>query len=246
MPRERAPSSGGNVAPGAAIRHHKAVLIGDAVEKRQWQVDVSALARIGGNEWMQDFPQLLGRDLTEMAETFPHWFLAVGKDGRPAQCPQDGDYIVASQGQLRCAACEQPYRSAAHLGSLIWTGMIPVQVTGAAHVEERIRRGIASGNLPIGHVDSGALFILAPIEALYPSNWPHSAPVARYLQGFFEALGGSPGFGHASHMLRDNQMCLFSSWRQMSMRDVIQNRVVPHALAQVKIANGERPQRWFS
>ena len=228
------------------IQHHKAVLIGDSVEQRQWQVDVEALTRVGGNEWIQDFPQLLARDLTEMFETFPHWFLVIGKDSRPAQCPEDGDYIVPSQGQLRCAACQEPYRNVARLRCLIWTGMIPVQVTGAARVEEHVRRSIAQGTLPIGHVESGALFLLVPIEVTYPNNWPHSAPTARYLSGFFQALGSSPGFGHSSHMLNDDKMCLFSSWHQMSIRDVIQNRIVPHALAQIKIANGERPQRWFN
>ena len=225
------------------IQHHKAVFVDDAIEQRQWQVDVGALARIGENEWVRDFPQLLERDLAEMTETFPHWFLAAGK---PAECPEDGDYIVPSKGGFRCAACEKPYKDAAHLRSLLWTGMIPVQVTGATHVEQRIRQQIAERNLPIGHVESGALFLLVPIEVAYPSNWPNSAPTARYLHGFFQALGRSPGSGHHSHMLSDNQMCLFNSWHKMSMRDVIQNRIVPHALAQVKIANGERPQRWFN
>lgn len=224
----------------------KTVIIDGRPQERRWEVDFSPLVGIQGNEWIEEYPQLLQRDLQEMQQAFPHWFLVAGNANTPASCAIDRDFIIPSNGALRCVKCLNEHEKAAT--SIIWIGMLPVQITGAKKLETRIRSLIGRREMTIPYIDRGGIFYILPMaKIVYPTNWPNSQPEAHYMPGFFETLDLSiGGASHAHHMVSSSKMCLFSSWHQMSIRDVLQNRVLPHALAQVKIANGERPQRWFN
>lgn len=225
----------------------KVIAIDGQAKERIWQVDPRAAGVIRGNDWLERFPQLLTKDIQEMEQSFPRWFLVAGNGAAPAACPQDEEYIILKDGMMQCVLCGEVYRG--QLSSLIWTGLLPVQITGAARVETRIRKMIEEGKMELSYLDKGnALYIFAPIKVVYPTNWPNSAPEGHYVSGFFETLGFRKDnmSGHQHHMNSGSKICMFSSWHQMSIREVIQNRIVPHALAQVKIANGERPMKWFN
>lgn len=228
------------------MKHKKTVIIDDRPVEKKWEVDHAAIATIRGNDWLQDFPQLLSKDLEEMQQAFPHWFLVAGNGTTPASCEIDQEFIVPEYGGMRCVKCGLPHSRS--LSSLIWVGMLPVQITGADRVEQRIRGLISNGTMRMTYIDSGkALFVLPMVKIIYPTNWDREKPEANYSPEFFETLGiRVGGASHEHHMNSQTKMCLFSSWHKMSIRGVIQNRILPHALAQVKIANGERPLRWFN
>lgn len=228
----------------------KSVIVDGKTLERTWEVDSRVLRTIRGNDWLQDFPQLLQQDLNEMQQAFPHWFLASGNGMTPAACNIDQEFIVPINGQMRCVKCGQSYDQS--LTSLLWIGQLTVQITGAGKVERKLRELIASRRMSVSYLDKGTAFFVYPaVKVKYPSNWPRSAPEAHYFAGFLESLGIIVGSGtgrtnHDLHMNSQIKMCLFSDWHQMSIREVVQNRIVPHAHAQVIIANGERPQRWFN
>lgn len=224
----------------------KTVIVDGQAREMVWQVDSSAVRTVRGNDWLERFPQLLMQDIQEMEQSFPRWILVAGNGANPVACPSDGEYITLKDGQLRCVQCGEVYQG--QVGSLIWTGLLPVQVTGAERVENLVRRKIAAGSLQIGCLDqANALFLFAPIKVVYPTNWPNNAPEAFYIKGFFEALDVRvSGASHSYHMLSDSKICMFAQWHNMSIREVIQNRIAPHALAIVTIANGERPRKWFN
>jgi hypothetical protein len=224
----------------------KTVVVNGRTEERVWQVDLRVTRDIRGNDWLERFPQLLTKDIQEMEQSFPRWILVAGNGATPAACPNDREYIILKDGAMRCVLCGEMFKG--QINSLIWTGLLPVQITGAERVETKIRRKIESETMSLNYLDKGnTLYVFAPIKVVYPTNWPNSAPDAYYIAGFFETLGLSVGgASHAHHMNSGSKICMFSSWHQMSIREVIQNRIAPHALAQVKIANGERPLKWFN
>lgn len=225
--------------------HHKRLRNASLVE---WGVDTELIKQMFS--WAGQFPEILERDLSEMSQLFRHWMLVLGIDHRPVQCSNDGEYIVPKNGTFQCVECGRPYNAGRTRAgaTLIWTGMLPVQLTGAPIPEQYARRLIADNRLALGHIETnGVLYVLAPITVAYPDRWPNSEPTARYTEGFFRGIGRSvPGTSHDYHMLNDLKMCLFSSWRSMSISEVIKNRIAPHALAQVIIADGRRPQRWYN
>ncbi|MDP3710492.1 MAG: hypothetical protein Q8R29_02075 [bacterium] len=222
--------------------HTKTVVSDSGTENVSWEVDIGALKQARGNDWISDYPQLIERDLKEMSEMFPRWILVGGKETNPASCSECGEYVVPTEGKMMCLACGEPYTL--NIRALIWTGLLPVQISGVEKVERNIEKLRERGQLKLPRVSG---FLLVPIRIIYPSDWPHSNPSAYYTQEFFESLGtGAPSYSHEYHMNGSLSMCLFSRWHEMSIRDVIQNRIAPHALAQVKLANGERPQKWFN
>ena len=228
------------------VKQKKQVVVGQEVENREWSVDLQALKAVRGNDWLEDFPQLIKTDLREMAETFPHWFLTVGHSVKPIACPSDGEYFIPQDGQLRCVNCRRVIEQTP--SCLIWTGLLPVQIPGGGKVERHLRLLIEKEDMKLPYVGEESIFLLVPIKIIYPGNWPNSQPCAYYTSEFFQSLGVSPpGVSHLHHMNGELKLCLFLNWHPMTIREVIQNRIAPHALAQVKIANGERPNpRWFN
>ncbi len=214
-----------------------------------WSVDADALQVLTNNDWLQSFPQLIEHDLEEMHTAFPRWFLAVGRGDQPAQCTCSvHDYIAPHCGGLRCLSCSGSELSTHQYSALIWTGLLPVQISGADGVERRIRRQQREQTLRLPTTESGStLYLLVPIRVVYPSSWPNEAPRGYYTREFFTTLGVTPpGTSHTHHMLSGLHMCLFQRWQRMSIAEVMQNRIAPHALAQVVIANGDMPRRWFN
>lgn len=225
-------------------RHQKRTAAGD----RQWEIDISVLGGIA--RWVNEFPSLLRKDLEEMQKNFPTWFLVFGDgNGKPLSCPIDGEYIVPQSGKASCLQCGNAPEQKPE--TLVWVGLIPVPVSGARRVESRLRKMIGTGEIPqsytLDHPQTG-LLLFAPIRIVYPSSWPNEQPLAYYGKEFLTFLGHPVSLsGHSSHMLGNQQLCLFSQWRRLSVCQVLQNRVVPHALAIVKLANGERPDpAWFN
>lgn len=215
-----------------AVRHHKS--------DKKWEVDVGAVAKFlnGGSSWVAERPKLLEDDLKEMEQWFSHWFLVGGLGGGNfAKCLDDGEFIVPTQDRFRCLNCAREYRR--EINYLGWIGLLPVSIAGA----DRVMR-MVSEQTELRVYNN---FLLAPISIFYPEDWPHSEPDAFYDRSFFRAIGNDHlESGHSTHMLSNTKMCLFHDWNEMSIRNVLAERVAPHALAHIKIANGERPKRWFN
>lgn len=227
------------------VSQSKWIASGGQTRQVTWTPDLAVVGnRIG---WAGEYPNLLVTDMDTMARDFPTWFLVFGSGNLPVACQHCGEYIVPKDGTIRCVACEHTYTRA--VSTILWVGQIPVLISGADRVEQSMRRCITRGALRIGHLErQGSLYAFAPIRAVYPDNWPNAQPLCFYGVEFLDTLGLERElFGHSSHMLGAQRMCLFNEWRRMGITEVIKNRIVPHAVAMVKIANGERPDsRWFN
>lgn len=220
---------------------------GQAVQK-EWIVDIGALQSIKDNDWIEEFPILVKTDLEQMAKAFPHWFLVAGYQSNPLVCPDDEEYIVPKNGSLSCIKCNKEFPNNGRIQALIWIGMIPVPIQGKEKTKRNILKLRNQGRLKLPFIEKSE-HLLVPIKIVYPSSWNESDPKSYYDYNniFYETIGlRDSGTSHERHMVGNAQMCLFSRWHKMSIRDVIQNRIIPHAIAQVKIANGERPQKWFN
>ena len=82
-----------------------------------------------------------------------------------------------------------------------------------------------------------------PARADSPNNLHISVQVA-YLPGFFQ-MPGLPreAPSHRVHMLSGGVMCLFApnDWRrEMTCREVLQQRAYPHVIKMLNYANGSR------
>jgi hypothetical protein len=210
-------------------------------EDVSWVVDINSLKRV--KDWVDEYPSLLTTDLNQMKADFPQWFVTIASRANPVAC-SCGEYIVPKEGQLSCISCNSPHRG--HVRGIMWVGMIPVQLAGTDKVYDRVLQKAQSGKLYLPLTESG--YLLVPIRIVYPGNWNREAPSCYYDDNFFSTLGisGANSTSHSHHMLSGGKMCLFDSWQVMTIRDVLRNRILPHALAQVRIADGKRPRDWFT
>lgn len=225
------------------IRQHRMTKGGD----KDWDVDVDALCATNV-PWLMNTHQTLAArnrtalelDLREMHDKFRHWILVGGSHDRPHACGahEIAQFIVPREGAMRCLECGCVFRDS--VTSLQWIGNIPVPITGSRAVERIVSDGRSVLSVVQGHM-------LVPVRIVYPGRWPAEAPLAYYYPEFFQSIGiRMPSTSHAHHMMSGGQLCMFSRWRSMSIRDVIVNRIIPHAVALMIIADGRRPERWFN
>jgi hypothetical protein len=210
-----------------------------SIVHHRFAVDLDAAASIVS--WGRGGPARLRREVAEMAEHFPRWLLtiSVGRERVTCAC---GGMLIFDRG-LRCAGCERPgARPAA--AQLAWFGLLPpVGIDGLT----RLKKGLLAkppAQHVVGQRDDLGHYLLVPLVALYPAEFPASPPRVAYLPGLFRVPGMPPAAcSHAYHMFSDGFMCLFAAgeWRTtMSCRELLQQRAYAHAIKLLNYANGKR------
>ncbi len=203
--------------------------------------DLTAVGRVAG--WARSNPALPAAEAAEMATHFPAWLLTVGDSEGLSACPRCGDLLEFSAGTLHCRTCGHSGRGKG-ITHLAWTGHLPMPVDGLPRALAHIQAAPHPG-FPLITVGGSRLW-LVPVLAHYPSDWPRSPPTIRYDPDLFRILGiAAPGAGH--HMI-GNTLCLYASgqWRSVSLRVVLQQRVVNHLAGILKIGNGQPPAAAFA
>ncbi|MBI4850982.1 MAG: hypothetical protein HY819_04050 [Acidobacteria bacterium] len=218
-------------------------------QEKTWAIDRKVLkAKLPSYSWLGN-ERFLERDLSEMSKYLPHWILTVGKDLDPLKSKCCLDNLAPIQGELRCILCNQP--STEKPNTLVWTGLLPVNLEGRPKALKKLEKAQASGKLKYPFISPGGKkHLLVPVLVVYPSNWPYSPPQAHYLdRQYIDAL--KLPSGHNSHIVGSRTMCLYHGFHSGQWDDnttimyVIANRVAPHMLALLKLADEEKNFEYF-
>ena len=206
-----------------------------------WQLDLAVASRL--MRWSRRVPELLAREAREMIEHFPHWLLTSGSENRPHGCPRCGEMMIFAEGKSQCIACGGPPDSAAT--QLIWVGHLPTLWRNEDRLQRYINPLKAAG-CPLISVNN-ARYLLVPIHVGYPTEWPNQEPSVCYSSGFLSALGIGEHASSTSHMLGGGMACLYAhgQWNGVSVRSVLQQRLVNHLASLIKIAAGIDPNEAF-
>ena len=141
---------------------------------------------------------------------------------------------------MRCTNCQTTVTA----DGLFWLGQLPVLARSDAEFEARRERLGAAG---YDEVQVGGLsYLLVPIVVYYPREWPNDEPSVCYAQRWLRALG-LPQADASYHLLARGRACLFAwgQWTYMPIHEVIQQRVVNHAVSLLKIVAGQSPNQAF-
>lgn len=179
-----------------------------------------------------------------MARHFPHWLLALGRGGDLLLCPHCGELLIFASGAVRCVACATP-ATPAPADHLVWTGHLPALVRPAPALERRLPALAAAGYPTISAGDGR--YLLVPLTVSYPDQWPHTEPAVRYPARFLQLIGAPAGPSGAYHLFDAGRACLFAGgqWRGVTVRVVLQQRMVNHLASLLKIAAGAPPAEAF-
>jgi len=213
------------------------------IERRTWRVDLDAALALTRSKRF-DLVRLEA-EVREMAEHFPRWVLTASAGREPAPCPSCGGLLVFDRG-LRCVECERATRSRALLKSanLAWFGLLPpIGIDGL----RKLKRALVAKAPPkhvVGQRPELGHYLLVPLLARYPRDFPASAVQVAYQPGLFGVRGMPPeSASHSTHMLGGGFMCLFASgqWRRvMTAREVLQQRAYAHVIKLLNYGAGNR------
>ncbi len=207
-----------------------------------WEVDINAAIKV--QKWVQKFPQIFNRELDEMKTHFPRWILTVtDSDGKLKNCPQCNNTLVLTQGKIVCINCQSILKKFNNL-HLAWTGLIPTPISGRENLQTRLNK-INEQPFPVVELDN-IYYLLTPVVVMYTNKFPVEEPYCYYTSEFMKVLG-TPKNGSYIHLLSGNRMCLFGygEWNSLSVRQVIQQRVLNHLISTIKIADGMPAHKAF-
>lgn len=182
---------------------------------KRWVVDTSAICQI--IPWAQRNIHLLQRELQEMDEYFPYFFLTLASSddlfAGQIFCRRCGDLISFNQG-IRCVACNITYSGFAD-PLLGYIGQIPSLAGTITHgnlgergarvhgrpilhrIQARLIDGRSSANrdrilkyfLTIGPANGTRQVFLAPqVLSFFPDNWPRDAPIILVHRDYFDQV----------------------------------------------------------
>ena len=107
---------------------------------------------------------------------------------------------------MRCLACE----GAVAANGLLWLGHLPVLARPEAAFARCQERLVAAG---FAEVASGeTTFLLVPLTARYPTEWPNEEPTVRYARRWLETMG-LPASSAGHHLISNGRACIFA-WGQ--------------------------------
>ena len=200
--------------------------------------DLTAAGRVA--DWVRSNPAQLATEVAEMATYFPTWLLTVSNGTDLTSCKQCDELLLFAEGKLRCRSCGRAGKGP----RLAWTGHLPLPVDGLPHALARILAHPHPA-YPLITVGGTRLWLI-PVVAHYPVDWPRSQPTIQYDPELFRILGiASP---NASHHMIGSTLCLYASgqWRTVTLRVVLQQRVVNHLASILKVGNGQEPVAAFA
>ncbi len=200
--------------------------------------DLTATGRAAG--WARSNPALLAAEVAEMATHFPAWLLTVSDGTGLTPCGRCGGLLGFGAGALRCRDCGRAGKGP----RLAWTGHLPLPIDGLPRALACI---LAQPHpaFPLITVGGTRLW-LVPVVAHYPLDWPRSQPTIQYDPALFRILGiAAP---NASHHMIGSTLCLYAGgqWRNVTLRVVLQQRVVNHLASILKIGDGQEPVTAFA
>ena len=215
---------------------------GDQIIHHRWQVDLTTAVRLA--RFSSCTPTRLVKEISEMGTHLPRWVLTISRGRNRLRCSHCGGTLVFDRG-LRCAMCEAtlpPSRvpSETHLS---WFGLLPpVGIASLSRIKKALSHKTPPGHL-VGRDERIGSYLLVPLVASYPTAFPAQAPKVMYQSGFF-SIRGMPKdtTSHAYHLYGSGVMCLFASqeWqRQMTCRQVIQQRAYAHVIKLLNYADGK-------
>lgn len=214
---------------------------GNRIAYQKWEPDLKSAQRIC-NTGMR---KRLCKEVEEMSAHLPRWILTVVKGRNTIRCKRCGGLLVFDRG-LRCVACGKA-RSVADLDPsvrLAFFGLLPpIGIDGLP----KIKAGLA-GHTPkrhiVGHSPEIGTYLLVPLVAVFPPEYPVAALAVAYQPGFFSIPYTPSGrASHEVHMVGGEFMCLFAArqWSPaMTCREVLQQRAYPHVIKMLNYAAGKR------
>lgn len=218
-------------------------MAGDRVELHRWDVDMTCAMRLARGRGFSK--KRLRQEVEEMGQHLPRWIITVGFGRGVIRCRRCDGVLVFDHG-LCCVACggSVTVKQLPAGSQLAWFGLMPpVGVDGLARVKEGLSGGVPAGHVTGRHAGLGR-YLLVPLVVSYPPRFPAVEPEAHYLPGFFE-IPGMPAErpAHEYHMLANGRLCLFAfgQWRrEMTARQVLQQRAYAHLIKMLNYADGKR------
>jgi hypothetical protein len=200
-------------------------------------LNLEAASRI--QRWSQENLVLLQEEATKMIQYFPSWLLVAVREEKPLRCDKCDELMVFKASGLTCAGCEHGFKGNLRQAklSLAWIGHLPVPIPANGLLLERL---FAHPDPTAPLVKAGGQpYLLVPLLACYPENWPQHPPLIHYDRSFLNRIG-IQGVGHSTHLVGADgtTMCLYTSWRAVTLRIVLQQRVVNHVVSLFKIVQG--------
>lgn len=217
--------------------------IAGQVQLKKWTVDISAAFAV--NRLGQRNQERLRREVAEMADHFPRWLLTLATNDQARSCAHCGGLLVFWRG-VRCVSCEVAVNPKRFKGrsQLAWFGLMPpigidsLQCLKPKLLSHSPKQHLVGQQPGIGH------YLLVPLLATYPADFPKKQVTVSYLPGFFQIPGiPKKGMSHAYHMLDRGKMCLFAAreWSRLtSCREVLQQRAYAHVVKFLNYGNGKK------
>jgi hypothetical protein len=203
-----------------------------------WAPDIGGAAR--AMPWAGRSSAALLADLESMADYFPHWVLVGTHKGRSVICGACGLSGAPIDRAIRCPQClaELP------ADGLRWVGHLPALARPEPRFLQRadaLRDG-GFEDLLVGD----QRYLLIPLSASYPAEWPNVEPAIRYAPRWLD-LAGLPRASASHHLVGVGQACLYAwgEWQAQTVASVLQQRVVNHAASLLKIMAGAAPHAAF-
>jgi hypothetical protein len=192
--------------------------------------------------WAARNPRLLAQEMAEMGEHFPHWQPAVYHDKGllTCECGSALTFRGARDGGPRCTGCGGTRLVEARMKvQLAWVGYLPTLLSSPLAWTVGARLHPSHELITV----NGKQWLLAPVLFRYPEGWPDTPPQVQYDPHLLPMLGLSSGAN--VHTIGDT-LCLYDGhWRAVTARVVLQQRVVNHLAALVRIADGTPPAEAF-
>lgn len=208
----------------------------------EWEVDQAAAARAA--PWAKRQPERLAADVAGMAAYFPHWLLCATSGGAPARCPECAAHLVPAAGAIRCPAWHALDSAAIRADGLAWIGHLPALARPEPAFERR-RAALAGAGFEEARA-GGLDYLLVPLLAAYPREWPGAEPLMRYSGRWLDAAG-LPRANAGYHLIGQGQACIFAygQWQAAAIHEVIQHRMANHVASLFKIMAGQPAAKAF-
>lgn len=227
------------------LQQEKTVIGSDNMPTQlSWELNLKAAGR--AQRWSQNDPALLAQEAMEMQQYFPTWLLTAVRDGKILNCASCGELMVWKPKGLVCVICDCEFKGKLRQAklNLAWVGHVPAPVPQDGPLLERLWAN-PDPSAPLIKV-SGQGYLLVPLLAYYPENWPQHAPMVSYDRAFLDRLGIKAA-GHSTHLVgaEGTTMCLYSGWRAVTLRVVLQQRAVNHIVSLFKLVQGASTNEAF-
>ena len=218
-------------------------------ETLRWEIDPQVVAQ--KITWAQRDLPLLEEELRELSAHFPTFLLTIGDwqaageawggSGKLHPCRVCGGLLIFDVA-LRCSECRSPVEELQRplLGVAL---RIPALIEGRPfHSAAKTRLAQLRAQNPelakafadyFLKVD-GRAFFAPPIYVYFPSNWRKSDPFVMVRPDYFETLVIPPDHIYPGTTYR---LCNYANWREVSLRSVLQQRIVPRIYIDLMVAD---------